>query len=66
MNNIHGDGCVYVCFRAHEVTVQDFMVRDLHVLTLQSTYHEVLTYLQRYNLRAMPLVESPGKNTMHK
>lgn len=49
-----------VLFSAHQVLVEDFMVRDLHVLTLQSTYQDLLTYLQRYNLRSMPLVDSTG------
>ena len=48
-------------YSAHSVTVEDFMLRRLKTLTMQSTYWDAYELLQRHTFRAFPVVDSNGK-----
>lgn len=46
---------------AHQVDADSFMTRDIHFLTLKSTYNHVLELLHLHSVRSYPLVDNAGK-----
>jgi len=48
-------------FSAHQVCVKDFMVRDLHCLTVDSTYNDAFMLIEEYGFRVYPLVDNKGQ-----
>ena len=46
---------------AHRVFVEDFMVKDVKMLTLSSTYMEISQILRQNSFRSFPLVTSRGR-----
>lgn len=43
---------------AHQVDAEVFMIRDIHFLTLKSTYNDVLELLHLHSFRSYPLVDN--------
>ena len=50
----------FMRFSAHNVFVEDFMVKDVKFLTTHSSYKDAKQLLESFMFRSFPLIESQG------